>query len=334
MIKYRNYIGVDVSKKTLDICILQDKKVVLETRINNTAQALTQFARKLKKQGYWHVNAVYCFEKTGIYSLKLIDWCVKTNQDMWIENPMQIKKSMGLVRGKSDRIDARNIASYAYRFRDICKLWTPPRKELKELADLYTSREMLVKAKKSIEANGKENTLFRSKSSQKSLVSYTKKTILAIKVDIKNIDLKIDMLIQNDAELKRIFNIIISVKGIGKATAVLLLIVTDEFKKLHNVKKIACFIGIAPFPYSSGTSVRGRTKISHMGYKPLKSLLHMCAISSIRTNPEMSAYFKRKVEGEKKHAMTVLNAIRYRLLARVCACVRNNRKYEKSLAAS
>jgi len=63
---------------------------------------------------------------------------------------MQIKKSMGLIRGKSDSIDARNIAFYAYRFKDACKLWTPPRKEIKELCDLYTSRQILLKNKKNV----------------------------------------------------------------------------------------------------------------------------------------------------------------------------------------
>jgi len=115
-------------------------------------------------------------------------------------------------------------------------------------------------------------------------------------------------------------------------TGVSLLIYTDGFTKFNSSKQLASYSGIAPFEYSSGTSVRGKTKVHPMGNKTLKTVLHLCAVSSLRNNPEMKTYYARKV-GEGKNKMLVLNAIRNKLVARVFSCVKNERMYTDCKAA-
>jgi transposase len=105
------------------------------------------------------------------------------------------------------------------------------------------------------------------------------------------------------------------------------MIYTHNFTRFDNAKQIASYCGIAPFEYSSGTSVKGKTKVHKMANKTLKTSLHMCSVSSVRHNPEMKKYMERKV-AEGKNKMLVLNAIRNKILQRVFACVRDKKMYE------
>jgi transposase len=110
------------------------------------------------------------------------------------------------------------------------------------------------------------------------------------------------------------------------------MVYTDCFTTFKSAKQIASYAGIAPFDYSSGTSIKGRTRVHHMANKDLKTVLHMCAISSLASNEEMKKYFARKVD-EGKNKMLVINSIRNKLLSRVFSCVKNKRMCEPNIAA-
>jgi len=92
---------------------------------------------------------------------------------------------------------------------------------------------------------------------------------------------------------------------------------------------MACYAGVAPFEHRSGTSVRSRTRVSHLANKPLKSLLHMAALSAMQYNKDLQAYYERKV-AEGKSKMLVINAVRNKLITRIFACIRDNRKYQEN----
>lgn len=120
----------------------------------------------------------------------------------------------------------------------------------------------------------------------------------------------------------------VSVPGIGPVIATELLITTNEMQTISDPKKLACHAGVAPFEYRSGTSIRGKTKVSHQARKRLKALIHLGAMSAIQVKGELQDYYRRKT-GEGKHAMLVLNAVRNKLIHRVCAVVRRGKKYNK-----
>jgi len=98
-----------------------------------------------------------------------------------------------------------------------------------------------------------------------------------------------------------------------------------------NTKRLASFCGIAPFEYSSGTSVKGKTKVHSMANKQLKRTLHMFALSAVQFNPEMKTYYKRKV-AKGKNKLLVINAVRNKLVQRVFACVRDKKEYAYDIA--
>jgi len=97
---------------------------------------------------------------------------------------------------------------------------------------------------------------------------------------------------------------------------------------MNDARKLACYCGVAPFEYSSGTSIKGKTRVHHMANKKLKCNLHMASLTAIKLDEEIKTYYERKV-AEGKSKLSVLNAVKNKLLARVVACVNNQRMYRR-----
>lgn len=122
------------------------------------------------------------------------------------------------------------------------------------------------------------------------------------------------------------FKLINSIKGVGPQTALFMIVYTNGFTKFKNWRKFASYCGIAPFPNSSGSSIKGRTKVSHLANKKIKSLFDLCAKSAIQYNREMKKYYERRIE-EGKSKMSSINAIRNKLLSRIFAVVERKTPY-------
>ncbi|MDQ3845606.1 MAG: IS110 family transposase, partial [Bacteroidota bacterium] len=136
-----------------------------------------------------------------------------------------------------------------------------------------------------------------------------------------------------DEALSNLYLLITSVVGIGFVTAVNLIVHTNEFVVLHDVRKLACYCGVAPFPYKSGTTIRGKTKVHPMANKKLKCNLHMASLTAVKLNYELKNYYERKV-AEGKNKMSVLNPVKCKLLARVVAVVNKGEKYVQKQAVN
>lgn len=129
-----------------------------------------------------------------------------------------------------------------------------------------------------------------------------------------------------EEELKKQFDLICSVKGIGEQMALNFIISTDGFKRFKNGRQFASYCGVAPYPYISGTSIYGKNKVSHLANKKLKSLLNMCAVSAIQHAPEMKLFYQQKV-AEGKNKMSVINIVRNKLIHRVFSVVKRGTPY-------
>ena len=157
--------------------------------------------------------------------------------------------------------------------------------------------------------------------------------IRGLEKSLDKVDGKILSYISEDQELKQQYDLMLTIKGVGKVLAAMLLIYTHGFTRLNDTRKLACYSGVAPFVYESGTSIRGKTGVSKFANNDLKKTLHMAAISSIQHNPELHQYYKRKVE-EGKNKMSVINAVRNKLLHRIVAVVKRGTPYEAELKNS
>ena len=151
--------------------------------------------------------------------------------------------------------------------------------------------------------------------------------------DRESIDKQINALIQADGQLRELFDLMTSIPGIGPATVTEVLVATNELKAITDPKKLACHAGVAPFEHRSGTSIRGKSKVSQHARKRLKYVFHLAAMSAIRVKGERQDYYQRKVK-EGKNKMLVLNAVRNKLIHRLYAVVKRGEKYDKNYASA
>lgn len=323
------YLGVDVSKKTLDITLLQGTKKIDYRQIENTTKAINLYLNVLKQEFSCNLKeCLLCMEHTGIYNNLLLQAGYKKGLPIWLESAMQIKQSTGVSRIKNDKVDSEKIAIYAYRFKDKARLWSPSSSTVNLLNQLSKQREKLLKVKHQLTVGHGENRLFIDKSLSKMMADFVKKPIEEIMKTIKLIDNKIKAAIQSDEQTQSMVDIITSVPGVGIVTAVKIVVTTNEFKNINDPRKYACYGGIAPFERSSGTSIRGKMQVSKKANLSVKTILSMCASSSIVHNYEMKQFYERKI-AEGKNKRSVLNAVRNKIIHRVFACVNQNRPYEK-----
>jgi transposase len=328
--EFTYFIGTDVSKNELDFAVMHGKALLFHKEIANTEQAISLFIKELLKLPQFDLRkAVFCMEHTGIYNNHLLGYLHKKKANIWLESAIHIKRSSGNLRGKNDKIDAIRIADYAYTQRDKVRLWVPKREVIQQLANLTATRARLIEAKKILKTPLLEQDNFSTKRVVKKSTAVCSHTLKAIDADLEKAEEAIDELIAKDAELKRLFNLVTSVTGIGKVTATQILITTNEFKDISNPKQYACYAGVAPFVKESGI-FRGKGRVSHMANKKVKTLLHMSAIVAIQHNIDLKSYYDRKVNEQKKNKMSVVNAVRNKLILRIFACVNHNSSYQKN----
>lgn len=326
---YNFFIGIDVSKKTLDFAVFKGKELLFKWNGENDEPGIKKFWAQLKSHQEFSINeALFCMEHTGIYNQHLLSFLHAKKAAVCLEAAIHIKLSSGLQRGKSDQVDAIRIAQYAFKNCTDVRLWQPKRQVIQQLKHLSGLRSRVINARKQLAVALNETDGF-DRDAANECKKLCKASLKALDEDIKRVELKMEQVIASDAELKRLFLVVTSVQGIGKVTATEIIITTNEFKDITDPAKFACYSGVAPFEHSSGSSIKGKTRVSHQANKNMKSLLHMAALVSINYNNDLKAYYQRKVE-EKKNKMLVINAVRNKLIWRIFACVKNNRLYQKN----
>lgn len=329
--KYRVIIGVDVSKETLDFVGMVDGKKLFHKQVTNDHQGINGFYNTMLKEvdidpGQW----LTCMEHTGIYCNPMIRFCTVQNKALWVEDACKIKTFHGTSRGKNDAVDALRIADYAYTKQQKVQLWKEPRQIIKEMKMLNKLRDRLIKSKKELSAPVREEECFVDKELTKEHKGILKPILENIVAQIKEVENKIKQLIKTDQHIQGLYRLATSVKGVGMIVAINTLIATNEFNNITCPKKMACQSGVAPFRYDSGTSVRSKSKVSHRANKQLKTLYHLAAMSAVSSkNGELKDYYERKVK-EGKNKMAVLNAVRNKIIHRIFACIRDDRKYEEN----
>jgi transposase len=325
------FIGIDISKATLDVCVLSPEEItdLHYHEFSNSSKGFIQLIKWLKQKSKgiaieaWRV----CMENTGIYSLELN--CFLREQGIWqsMENALQIKRSMGVLRGKTDKADCQVIARYAYRFFDKLKQYVLPSVTLLRLKALFSQRERLVSMHTQLLV-GSQSMKGYPEELVKDIQKQNKVLLKNLALQIKLADKSIRECLQEDDELQRKSKLIQSIPGIGQQTAAYVLIVTRGMESFATARQFACYSGCAPFEHTSGASIRGKTKVHFLANRKMKMLLHMAAINAITFNDELKTYYQRKV-AEGKKPMSVLNAVRFKLICRIFSVVNRDEEFKK-----
>ena len=332
-----NCIGVDVSKLTLDVSLvkLNDhyRSVSGSTTVSNTQQGLNDLRTWLRQQAVgFNETTKIVMENTGMYHRLLVSWVKKMRFDYCVDNAARIKWSLGITRGKDDKIDAQRIAMYAAKNLQELHWKNVSEERLMLLKDLLTTRDSLVQQIQQLRVPMNERKQYLQEKQIGEMEKLLAPAIAGLKESLKKINAAIQKAIMSDMELLRLYKLALSVPAIGPQTAATLLCDTRAFTGYEKAGQLSSYCGVVPFGYRSGTSIRGKTKVHPMANKNLKRLLHMCVLSGIRKYPEFKEYYERKI-AEGKHVMSVINALRNKLVIRVAAVVKRGEPYVDNYAS-
>jgi transposase len=324
MKKKQIIIGIDVSKSTLDVFIHGTNfYFIIE---NNPKGFFKLLETSCKVSNCQKGDLLFCFENTGKYSQMLSVFLHTQSLSFVMEPALKIKKSLGLVRGKDDKIDAKRIALYAYEKRESLKPTVLPGKEIDQIKSLLTLREKLVKHRTAYK-NGITDLHDCYRDGENDFIKTLQtRLIKSLNDEIEKVEGQIKQIIQKDERLLKTFILILSVKGIGKIIAFYFIAYTANFTLFRDARAFACHSGIAPFGYSSGT-IKGKSKVHKLADRRLKGLLTIAAMGAIRVKGEYRQYYIKRTQEEGKNKMSTLNIIRNKLVYRVFAVVNRETPY-------
>ena len=313
--------GIDLASEKFDVSFVDFEGKIKHIVVKNTKPQIEKFLDKLPD------NCRIVAEHTGVYGDLLLMLADIRNIPVSYVSGYEIRHSMGLVRGKSDPVDAARVREYGERHTDKLEDTHFPSGTIYELRELYATRRLLVHQRKQLQTVliSDQKRPVQSDTAQK----IKQQTLEQLDRQITSLEKKMAELIENDDDLSKTSAIVQSIPGIGPVTATELIIKTDNFKRVRTAKKCATLAGISPFPNSTGKTDKGN-HVSHMGDKQLKSLLFMCARSAVVHFEKMRIYKMKKYEVEHKHIFVVLNNVANRLLKILYALVKKGEMYDAS----
>ena len=296
------YIGIDVSKKVLNIFDGQ-KDLIFDNKEN-----LSSFKKYLKKRYSDFSCLVILFEATGIYSYHLKAFCADYHIKAYIINPQvshNFAKSLG-TRSKTDTRDARTIWAYHKLLKDKDIHIPKVDPVLITLASYLTSYRLTLKQRLAL-TNHLEGV------KDKALYRLLKKELERLCKLEQELLVRMDAYIKEYPKLKEDYQRLLSISGIGQKTAINLLVLFHTYPAT-NRKQITALIGLDPVQRQSGTSVHGRSRISKHGNQMIRKYLYMPTLVSIRYNQKIKVFYDRLVSKHKPKKVAVIACMRKLLL--------------------
>jgi transposase len=311
--------GIDLSMEKFDANFIDANGKEKNQEVKNKLISITKFLDRVPE------NVVLCAEHTGAYGDLLVYLCNQIGITIALVSGYTIKHSMGMIKGKSDPVDARRIREYGERFLDKLEFKEYDSEEIVELKSLYSLRSQLVKARKGLRTgvHGRSKLPLQSISVNK----HVQQALHNLDIEITEVENEIEATIKANEELNENYKLAISVMGIGPVIATALLIKTGNFVDIDTARKAASYAGVCPFPNASGKMV-GKAKTSHFADKKLKSLLYMGAKSAVKHNKEYRLYYAKKQLEGKPHYL-IMNNISNKILRTIYSVVKNKTPYSR-----
>ena len=323
--KIQHIIGADLSKKSIDlVCHLLNTHLQIENSITGFKDLVQWMWQKKINPS----ETMIVMEHTGLYSYCFEKFLHQHQIAFCKVNALAIKRSIGIVRGKTDKLDAARIAAYGYEKKEKLAINVPASDALKRLQLLHSTRERLVRHRASLTCAIKEYRHIGIP--EKDILMQTQLQLIKnFDKQIEKLMTEIETIIDEDQSLKQNFHLLQSIKGIGKIIALTTIIKTHNFTRFANARKFACFCGTAPFEHSSGTSIRKKSRVSHLADKQMKSLLDLSAKSAIQYDKELRQYYLKRTEAGKSK-MSTINVVRNKILYRMFAIIKRQTPFAEN----
>lgn len=322
MKKWKFTLGVDVSKLTLDV---HCSELNAHIQIINGSEGFKQLQKWCKEIGIDLSESFLIMEFTGGYEYKIMQYC-ETKKIQYCRVPgLAIKNSLGITRGKNDKVDARRIAQYGNEKQHTISPATPLNPLILGLRQILSFRKRLVRESAGYKATLRERKEMYNVKSNDLLIRMMAKRIRENDLLIKKLEEQMRTLIQTDPKLLMNYKIITSIKGIGNVNALMTLAYTENFTCFKNARRYAVYVGVVPFDHSSGTSIRGRKRVSPLANKELKQELNQAARVAIEWDTELKSYAENK--RKNKPYKVILNNVKFKLILRMFSLVKRGEFY-------
>lgn len=312
------FIGIDISKQTFDVSFLEKSIYKHEVYANN-ASGFKQFIQILDKEDYCIMEA------SGCYYLQLANFLYDKGIKVVVENPLVIKRfgQSRLYRAKTDKKDASVIAEYGMKNQTDLRLWVPDNPVSVRIRQLYTRLELL---SKQLHQSRQQLMTFRDSGAIDTFLETEILLSITLLEKHKNeIEQQIEQLAQE--QYKQTLDNLESIPAIGRKTAVMLCVLTDNFTRFSHYKQLIAYVGLSPRVYQSGTSVNGKGRICKMGTSQIRKLLYLCSWSAKRCNAGCREMYERLKQAGKPERVIKI-AIANKLLKQAFAIATKNERYQ------
>jgi transposase len=329
-------VGVDVSKLTLDLHIQSLNK---HRKIDNSAQGLKDMLAWFKSLNIQLGDVWLIMEYTGGYEYRLVQCCNGRNIACTRVAGLEIKKSLGMQRGKTDKVDAKRIAEYGFEKSHKLQVQPASCETAVRLKMLLTQRAGFINDRKSNEHRMKETMCMMDLKPGDSIVKNYKKAVDQTNKMIAAVEENLKACVKANPSYANNFSLLTSIPGIGPVNAWMVLADTENFTRFSDGRKYGAHCGIVPYKHQSGTSIQGKGRVSHMANKEMKAVLDMAARASAMHNPEIKEYYERRA-ALGKHHLSIMTAIKFKLVLTMFSIVKKQtefvhkvKKTDKKLAA-
>lgn len=309
----KRVFGVDISKSYFDVVDEEGS----HWQFSNDAAGFEKFLKLLSSE------SLVVMEATGYYHHGLAQFLCRKHIRVAAVNPLSVKRflQMKLSRIKTDKTDAQGICEYA--LRNEVRLYTAREAWQVESSQLLSLQELWLKQRTAIRnrLHGEEVLGFPSEAVCNSLL----KMLESIDAELKSLEEKLESLILD--ERREQLELLTSIPGIGKKTAILLIVMTRGFTSFQNSRQLSCYAGITPVIRTSGSSIRGRSRISKTGNGKLRNLLFLCSFSASKLNKSCKELYDRIVARGKSKKLALI-AVSNKLLKQAFAVINSGGAYD------
>lgn len=317
-----SYLGVDVSKKKLDVALLnEDGKYKSKVFDNNPAghAALSVWLHAHAPGGSAAVHV--CMEATGSYHEQLACHLHDEGMLVSVANPLQVKRFIEVEgkRNKTDSADAKSLARYC----EVTKpqAWEAPPKAVRALQALVARLDTLTEMRQS-ELNRLEVANDAVRDSLEAVISALARSIEEVKAQIQQT-------IDDDPDLHRRSELLQTIPGLGERTVPQLLAFIGRPERFKSIKALTAFASLSPVIRQSGTSLNKHRGTHVRGHREIKRVLYFPAIVAIQHNPLVKR-FSDRLKAQNKPSMVVIVACMHKLLAIAFGVLKSGKPFDPS----
>ena len=320
-----NFVGIDVSKRKVDVALLAAGKVKNKTFAND-ASGHKQLDHWLQDRGVQPVDTHLCMEATGPYSEAIATALADAGWPVSVVNPARVSgfAQSELARNKTDRADAGLLARFCAAMRP--EPWTAPSKQLRRLR-AWTDRLQALKDDHQRELNRLEAALACG---QSDVIGHVQKHMDWLEYEIKALQGDIDDHIDGHPDLKHDAQLLQSIPGIGATTVAKVLAYAGDVRRFEGAKALAAFAGVSPRQRLSGSSVKGRTMMSRSGHADLRKALYMPGLVARRHNPVLKAFGDR-LQANGMAPKAVIGAVMRKLTHMIYGVIKSGQPFNPNL---